>query len=121
MRTEKVSLKPAEKRTWYWRGGRTNFEASTIVRTVAGLDGVEDGEDTMRICRRTLGRMFRVRRECMYPKPARGVRQVRLVRWDEKWKAIMSEFGGDSRLVEDVGSVGNLSKGREGTHADETG
>ena len=45
--------------------------------------------------RRTLARMFSAQRECMYPKPAKDVGQVRLaiMQWEEKWKAMMSELG----------------------------
>ena len=39
----------------------------------------------------------------------------------EKWKAMMSELGEDSGLAEDLGSLGNMSKGREGGDGDETG
>ena len=39
----------------------------------------------------------RVRRECLYPKSAKDVSQVRLAitQWEDKWKAMMSELGGD--------------------------
>ena len=42
----------------------------------------------------------------------------------ERWKAMMSELWRrheDSRLVENVGSVGKLSEGREGADDDEAG
>ena len=50
--------------------------------------------------RRTLGRMFRVQRECMYPKPVKDVGQVRLaiMQWEEKWKVMMSELGEGAKI-----------------------
>ena len=47
---------------------------------------------------RALGKIFRVQRECMYQQPANDVSQVRLAttQWEVKWKAMMSELGGDS-------------------------
>ena len=52
--------------------------------------------------RRTLRRMFRVQRECMYPKLAKDVRQVRLaiMQWEEKSKVMMSELGKDAKIAE---------------------
>ena len=45
------------------------------------------------------------------------------MQWEEKWKAMMSELRKDAKipLLEDVGSVGDLSKGRQGTDADDSG
>ena len=55
----------------------TNSEASAIVRTVTGLDGVKVWRKLYENeSRRTLGRLFWVQRECMYPKPAKVVSQV---------------------------------------------
>ena len=49
--------------------------------------------------RRTSGRRFRVQRECWHPKPAKDASQVRLaiMQREEKWKATMSELGGDAQ------------------------
>ena len=47
----------------------TNSEALTIVKSVSEMDGVRAWVRLHANCsRRTLGRMFRVQRECMYPK-----------------------------------------------------
>ena len=46
------------------------------------------------------------------------------MQWEEKWEAMMSELGGDAKIpdfVEDVGSLGNMSEGREGADDDEIG
>ena len=44
--------------------------------------------------------MFRVQRECMYPKPAKDVSQVKLaiMQWEEKRNAMISEFGKDAKI-----------------------
>ena len=79
----------------------TNSEASTIVKSVTELDGVGAWAKLhANYSRRTLGRMFRVQRECMYPKPTKDVGQVRfaIMQWEEKWKAMMSELGGDAKI-----------------------
>ena len=50
--------------------------------------------------RRTLGRIFRVQRECTYGKPTTDVSQVRLaiLQSEKTWKATMSEIGGDAKV-----------------------
>ena len=76
----------------------TNSEASTTVRTVTEW---KHGENSMKnYSRTTLGPMFRVQRECMYSKLVKDVSQVRpaIVQWEEKWKAMMSELGGDAKI-----------------------
>ena len=81
----------------------TSSEALTIVTSVATKDGVGAwARLNANHSRRTLGRMFRVQRECMYPKPAKDVGQVRLaiMQWEDKWKSMMS--------VEDVGVAGKF-------------
>ena len=94
---------------------------------MTGLDGVEAWARLHASCsRKTLGTRFRVQRECMYPKPATDLGQVTfaIMQWEEKWKChdVRTRRGReDSRLVEDVGSLGNMSQGREGPDGDETG
>ena len=46
------------------------------------------------------GRLFRMQHECMCPKQATHVRRVGLaiMQWEEKWKAMMSELGGDAKI-----------------------
>ena len=54
-------------------------EASRIVKSVTDLDGVGAlAKLHANYSRRTLGRMFRVQRECIYLKPAKDVGQVQL-------------------------------------------
>ena len=79
----------------------TSFEASTIVRSVTGLDRVEAGPRRHANCsERTLGIRYRVQRECVYPKPAKDVSQVRLaiLQREEKWEAMMSELGRGAKI-----------------------
>ena len=65
------------------------------------MDGVKHGRSSSRTTARTdAGRMFRVQRECMYPKAVKDVSQVKfaIVQREEKWKNIMAEFGGGVRI-----------------------
>ena len=50
--------------------------------------------------RRTLGRMFRVQRECMYPKPAKDVGQVRLaiMQWKKSGNRRCRSSEGDAKI-----------------------
>ena len=104
----------------------TNSEALTIVNCVSEMDGVRAWARLhANFGRRTLGRMFRVQRECMYPKPAKDVGQVRLaiMQWEEKWKVMLSARRRceDPRYMENVGVAGDLSKGCEGADVVEAG
>ena len=79
----------------------TTSEALTIVKSVSEMDGVRAWARLhANYSRRTLGRMFRVQRECMCPKPAKDVGQVRLaiMQWEEKWEVMMSEFGEGAKI-----------------------
>ena len=61
----------------------------------------EFGQDSTRNeSNKTLGVIFRVRRECVYPQPAKDVSQVRLgiMQCEEIWKATMSERGGNVKI-----------------------
>ena len=74
-----------------------NSEALTMVKKVSEMDGVRAWArlHVNYNSRRTLGIMFRVRRECMYPKLVKDVGHVRLaiMQWEEKWEVMMSEVG----------------------------
>ena len=89
----------------------TGSEASTTVKSGTELDLVGVWARLhANYSTRTLGRMFRVQRECMSPKPAKDVGQVRLgdhavggeVESDDVRAWRRRE---DSRFVEDVGVV----------------
>jgi len=55
----------------------TEGEAATVVRGVDEMDGVKAfGVLHARYSRRTMGRMFRMQKECMYPKPVKAVGEV---------------------------------------------
>ena len=49
--------------------------------------------------RKTLGTKCRVQRECKNPNAAKDASQLRLaiMQWEEKWKAMMSDLGGDAK------------------------
>ena len=79
----------------------TEGEAATLVRGVSELDGlVAWGTLHERYSRRTLGRMFRVQRECMYPKQAKNLRDVgaMVLEWEGRWKRMMAELGPDAKI-----------------------
>ena len=62
-----------------------NSEASTIVKNETGLEGIVAWTSLhAKYSRRTLGKIYRVQRECMYPKLAKDVGRVRLdfLQWE---------------------------------------
>ena len=84
-------------------GRYTNSEALTIVKSVSEIDRVRAWARLhANYSRRTLGRMFRVQRECMYPKLVTDVGQVRLaiMQWEVKWKVMMSELGEGAKILD---------------------
>ena len=73
-----------------------NSQALTIVKSVSEMDGVRAWTRLhVNYSRRTLEIMFRVQRECMYPKLVKDVGHMRLaiMQWEEKWEVMMSELG----------------------------
>ena len=81
----------------------TSSEASTIVKSVTGLEGVEAWSNLhANYCRRTMARIFRVQRERTYSKRATHVSHVRLaiMPWEEQWKTVTSEHGQDARITD---------------------
>ena len=86
----------AGKEMYYVLAEYANSEALTIVKSVSEMDGVRAWARLhVDYSRRTLGTMFRVQRECMYPKPVKVVGPVRLaiMQWEEKCGVMMSELG----------------------------
>ena len=71
----------------------TSSEALTIVKkSVTEMDGLGAWARLHANCStRTLGRMFRVQREVV---PVR----LAIIQWEEKWKAMTSELGGDAKI-----------------------
>ena len=66
-----------------------NSEAPTTVKSAPEMDGVRAWTRLhVDYSRRTLEIMFRVQRECMYPKLVKDVGHVRLaiMQWEEKWR-----------------------------------
>ena len=79
----------------------TEGEAATVVRGVDGLDGVKAfGALHARYNRRTMGRMFRMQKECMYPKSVKTVGEVAgaVLEWEERWKRMMGEIGHETKI-----------------------
>ena len=76
-------------------------EAAVIVRSLTGLDGVEAWSKLhANNSRRALRRVFRVQRDCMYPKAAKDVSQVKasIMQCEDKLKNMMTELGGDAEI-----------------------
>lgn len=85
----------------------TSMEAATVVKGAGNMDGVEAyGKLHANYSKRTLGRMFRVQRECMYPKAVKDLAGVKIaiMEWEEKWKRMKAERE-DPRFVENVSSL----------------
>ena len=81
----------------------TTSEAATIVRSTTDLDGAEAwGKLHASYSRRTVGRMFRVQRESLYPPVVKNLKLLRLaiMQWEEKWKSMMSELGSEAKIPE---------------------
>ena len=76
LHTQRMRSRRAESCIVCWERC-TSSEASTIVRSVTGLEEVEAWLLLFaNYSRRTLGLILRVLRGCMYPKPAKDVSQL---------------------------------------------
>ena len=78
-------------------------EAGTLVRGLVDMDGLQAyGRLHERYSRRTIGRMFRVQKDCMYPKTARNLGEVAglVLEWEEKWRRMLAELGPEVRIPE---------------------
>ena len=79
----------------------THTSSLTIAKSVTELDGVGAWASLhANYSRGTLALTFTLQRECMNPKPAKDLGQVRsaIMQWEEKWKGMMSELGGDAKI-----------------------
>ena len=66
-----------------------------LVRSTTTLDGVHAwGALCTNYARRTMARLFRIQRDCMYPKPARDMQQLKtcILAWEERWRAILGDL-----------------------------
>ena len=74
----------------------TTGEAAAIVRNVESYDGTEAWGLLNTACnKRTLGRIFRLQKECCYPKRVDDVSKVKLaiLSWEARWNGMMEELG----------------------------
>ena len=81
----------------------TTSEAATIVRSTTSLDGAEAwGRLHANYSRRTMGRMFRVQRDCLYPPVVKDLKTLKLaiMQWEERWKSMMTELGIEAKIPE---------------------
>ena len=79
----------------------TSGEAATVVKGAAVMDGVAAyGLLHENYSKKTMGRMFRIQRECMYPKEVKELSGVKIaiLEWEEKWKRMNSELGADVKI-----------------------
>jgi hypothetical protein len=79
----------------------TTSEAAIIVRSVKTMEGLETWNKLYEAYTgRTIGRLFRLQRECMYPRPSKDVAGVRvaILNWEERWRGMMSELQGEARI-----------------------
>ena len=67
---KKIASRAVQKCAPCWRGVRTLKRRSTIVWCVSGLGGETFEKLHANCTTRTLGRRFRLQRECIYPKRA---------------------------------------------------
>ena len=79
----------------------TSMEAATVVKGARDMDGVEAyGMLHENYSKRTMGRMFRVQRECMYPKAVKELGNVKkaIMDWEEKWNRMKAELGAEVKI-----------------------
>ena len=75
---------------------RTTGDANLVVERVTALDGLEAwGELHKKYNQKTMGRMFRQQRECMYPKAVQKLDEVEsgVMEWEQKWRRMEKDLG----------------------------
>lgn len=80
---------------------RTKGDAALVVERVVSLDGVEAwGALHEKYNQKTMGRMFRQQRECMYPKVAKKLEDVEsaVMEWEQKWRRMEKEMGKEMKI-----------------------
>ena len=79
----------------------TTGEAATLVRGVLDLDGLRAyGILHDRYNKKTMGRLFRMQRECMYPRAVKNLGEVTgaVGMWEEKWRRMIVEIGQEMKI-----------------------
>ena len=80
---------------------RTKGDAGLVVERVTTLDGLQAwGELHKKYNQKTMGRMFRQQRECMYPRTAQKLEEVEsgVMEWEQKWRRMERELGKDMKI-----------------------
>jgi hypothetical protein len=93
---QKLSIMKASQELYSVLVRFTAGEAANVVRATDALDGLEAwGRLNAAYHRRTLGRMVRVQRECLYPRPVKELAMLRVavLEWERRWEAMMMELG----------------------------
>ena len=79
----------------------TKSEAATVVKGAKDMDGLLAYSLLHEnYSKRTLGRMFRMQRECMYPRGAKDLAGVKIaiMQWEERWKRMKGELGVEVKI-----------------------
>ena len=79
----------------------TSGEANILVKSVEEQCGYKTWSRLRaNYTRRTIGRMMRQLKECMYPGTVKDLRSLAAAvgSWEEKWKKMMTELGADMKV-----------------------
>ena len=79
----------------------TDGEAKMIVKSVVESDGYKAwGRLHAKYNKRTLARLMRVHKECMYPEQVRDISKLTaaILSWEEKWRLMMAEYPSDVKI-----------------------
>ena len=80
---------------------RTKGDAGLVVERVTTLDGLQAwGELHKKYNQKTMGRMFRQQRECMYPRTVQKLEEVEsgVMEWEQKWRRMARDLGKDMKI-----------------------
>ena len=80
---------------------KTKGDAGLVVERVTTLDGLQAwGELHKKYNQKTMGRMFRQQRECMYPRMVQKLEEVEsgVMEWEQKWRRMERDLGKDMKI-----------------------
>jgi len=90
----------------------TTGEAAALVKSTKNeRDGVEAyGRMHESFNKKTMGRMFRIQRECMYPKEVKDLSKLKgaILEWEQKWKKMMEEINDDKVKIPELWKMSAL-------------
>ena len=94
-------LKKASSELYSLLVRKTKGDAALVVEKVTSLDGVEAwGRLHQKYSQKTMGRMFRLQRECMYPRAVKKLDEVEnaVMEWEKKWRRMEANLGKDIKI-----------------------